>query len=116
LLEVTVMRGDGCREKSTKLFFFEIKVYRSTRPAKEPEPVLVAAYGVKELSPAATVAPELPLLRERFRRSRPALTMGDLFQKEGPVELVIARDYKRYWFYPSAHCAACISLIPLAHG
>jgi hypothetical protein len=58
---------------------------------------LVAAYGVKELAPAATVVPELPLLRERFRRSRPALTIGSLSQKEGPVELVIARDYKRYW-------------------
>jgi hypothetical protein len=58
---------------------------------------LVAAYGVKELAPAATAAPELPLLRERFRSSRPVLTMGGLSQKEGPVELVIARDYKRYW-------------------
>jgi hypothetical protein len=94
--EVTVMLGDGRREKSTKLFFLEIKAYRSTCPAKEPEPVLVAAYGVKELSPAATAAPELPLLRERFH-SRPALTMGGLSQKDGPVELVIARDYKRYW-------------------
>jgi hypothetical protein len=94
--EVTVMLGDGHREKSTKLFFLEVKAYRSTRPAKEPEPFLVAAYGVKELAPAATAAPELPLLRERFRRSRPALTMGGLSQKEGPVELVIARDYKRY--------------------
>jgi hypothetical protein len=35
-------------------------------------------------------------LRERFH-SRPALTMGGLSQKEGPVELVIARDYKKYW-------------------
>jgi hypothetical protein len=94
--EVTVMLGDGRREKSTKLFFLEVKAYRSTRPAKEPEPFLVAAYGVKELAPAAAAAPELPLLRERFRRSRPALTMGGLSQKEGPVELVIARDYKRY--------------------
>jgi hypothetical protein len=95
--EVTVMLGDGRREKSTKLFFLEVKVYRSARPLKEPEPVLVAAYGVKELAPAATAAQELPLLRERFRRSRPALTMGGLSQKEGPVELVIARNYKRYW-------------------
>jgi hypothetical protein len=95
--EVTVMLGDGPREKSTKLFFLEVKAYRSTRPAKEPEPFLVAAYGVKELAPAATAAPELPLLRERFRSSRPALTMGGLSHKEGKVELVIARDYKRYW-------------------
>ncbi len=58
---------------------------------------LVAAYGVKELAPAATAVPELPLLRERFRRSRPALNMGGLSHKEGPVELVIARDYKRCW-------------------
>ncbi len=96
--EVTVMLGDGRREKSTKLFFLDVKAHRSTRPAKEPEPVLVAAYGVKELLPAATAAPELPLLRERFR-SRPTLTMEGLSQKEGPVELVIARDYKRYWLW-----------------
>ncbi len=95
--EVTVMLGDGRRKKSTKLFFLEVKAYRSARPLKEPEPLLVAAYGVKELAPAATAPPELSLLRERFRRSRPALTMGGLSQKEGPVELVIARDYKRYW-------------------
>jgi hypothetical protein len=63
--EATVMLGDGCREKSTKLFFLEVN--RSARPLKEPEPFLVAAYGVKELAPAATAAPELPLLRERFR-------------------------------------------------
>ncbi len=56
--EVTVMLGDGSREKSTKLLFLEVKAYKSTRPAKEPEPFLVAAYGVKELAPAATAAPE----------------------------------------------------------
>jgi hypothetical protein len=95
--EVTVMLGDGRCEKSTKLFFLEVKAYRSAQATKEPEPFLVAAYGVKELAPAATAAPELPLLRERFRNSRPALTMGGLSQKEGPVELVIAWDYKRYW-------------------
>ncbi len=38
--EVTVMLGDGRSAKSTKLFFLEVKAYRSTRPAKEPEPFL----------------------------------------------------------------------------
>jgi hypothetical protein len=95
--EVTVMLGVGPREKSTKLFFLEIKAYRNARPLKEPEPLLVAVYGVKELAPATTAAPELYLLLERFLRSRPALTMGGLSQKEGPVELVVAQDYKRYW-------------------
>jgi hypothetical protein len=47
---------------------------------------LVAAYGVKELAPAVAAAPELPLLRERFSKSRPTLTMGGLSQKEGPIE------------------------------
>jgi hypothetical protein len=58
---------------------------------------LIAAYGVKDLAPAAEAAPEPPLLRHRFRNSRPALTMGVLSQKEGPVELVIARDNKKHW-------------------
>jgi hypothetical protein len=49
------------------------------------------------LAPTAAAVPELPLLRERFSKSRPTLTMGGLSQKEGPIELVIARDYKRYW-------------------
>jgi hypothetical protein len=83
-----------------KLFFLEIKAYRSAQATKEPEPILVAAYGVTDLAPAATAAPELPLLLYRFRNSRPALTMGVLSQKEGPVELVIARDYKKYWPKP----------------
>ncbi len=91
------MMGDGRPEKSTRLFFLEIRPYRSVIPQKAPEPLLVAAYGVKELAPAATAAPELPLLRERFSKSRPTLTMGGLSQKEGPIELVIARDYKGYW-------------------
>jgi hypothetical protein len=95
--EVTVMLGDGRRKKSTRLFFLEIRPYRATVPLKAPEPLLVAAYGVEELAPAAAAPPELPLLRERFRNGTPALTMGGLSQKEGPVELVIARDYKRYW-------------------
>jgi hypothetical protein len=92
--EVTVMLGDGRREKSTRLFFLEIRPYRSAAPRKAQEPYLVAAYGVKEVAPAATAAPELPLLRERFSKSRPTLTMGGLAQKEGPIELVIARDYR----------------------
>ncbi len=50
--EVIVMLGDGRREKSTKLFFLEIKAYRSAQAMKEPEPFLIAAYGVKELAPA----------------------------------------------------------------
>ncbi len=91
------MMGDGRREKLTRLFFLEIRPYRSAAPWKAPEPLLVAAYGVKELAPAAVAAPELPFLGERFSNSRPTLTMGGLSQKEGPIELVIARDYKRYW-------------------
>ncbi len=50
------MLGDGRREKSTKLFFLEVKAYRSAQATKEPEPFLVTAYGVKELAPAATVS------------------------------------------------------------
>jgi hypothetical protein len=93
--EVIVMLGDGRQEKSTRLFFLEIMPYRSAVPRKAPEPYLVAAHGVKEVAPAAALAPELPLLRERFK-TRPTLTMGGLAQKEGPIELVIARDYWRY--------------------
>jgi hypothetical protein len=98
--EVTVMLGDGRREKSTKLFFIEIKAHRSVQATKEPEPILIAAYGVKDLAPAAEAAPELPLLWHRFLNSRPALTMGVLSQKGGPIELVIARDYKKHWPKP----------------
>jgi hypothetical protein len=100
--EVTVMLGDGRRETSTKLFFIEVKAYRSVQATKEPEPILIAAYGVRDLAPAAPAAPELPLLRHRFLDSRPALTMGVLSQKEGPIELVIARDYKKHWPMPIA--------------
>jgi hypothetical protein len=95
--EVTVMLGDGRREKSTKLFFIEVKAYRSVQATKEPEPILIAAYGVRDLATATSAEPELPLLRHRFLNSRPALTMGVLSQKEGPIELVIARDYKKHW-------------------
>jgi hypothetical protein len=84
--EVTVMLGDGRREKSTRLFFLEIRPYGSAAPRKAPEPYLVAAYGVKEVASAAAAAPKLPFLRERFSKSRPTLTMGGL-----------ARDYRRYW-------------------
>jgi hypothetical protein len=94
--EVNVVLGDGRRERSTRLFFLEIMPYRSATPRKAPEPYLVAAYGVKEVAPSAEAAPELPLLRERFG-VRPCLPMGELAQKAGPIELVIARDYRRYW-------------------
>jgi hypothetical protein len=94
--EVNVMLGDGRREKSTRLFFLEIMPYRSTAPRKAPEPYLVAAYGVREVAPAAEAAPELPLLRVRFE-VRPTLTIGDLAQKAGPIDLVIARDHRQYW-------------------
>jgi hypothetical protein len=96
------MLGDGRQETSTKLFFIEVKAYRSAQATKEPGPILIAAYGVKDLAPAASAAPELPLLRHRFPDSRPALTMGVLSQKEGPIELVIARDYKKHWPMPLA--------------
>ncbi len=94
------MLGDGLQETSTKLFFIEVKAYRSTQYTREPEPILLAAYGVKDLAPAAVVAPELPLLRHRFPDSRPALSMGVLAQKEEPIDLVIARDYRRHWPVP----------------
>jgi hypothetical protein len=64
--EVTVMLGDGRRETSTKLFFIEIKAYRTTQSSKEPDPILIAAYGVRDLAPVAAAAPVLPLLRHRF--------------------------------------------------
>ena len=49
--EVNVMLGEGRREKSTRLFFLEIKPYRSAVPRKAPEPYVVAAYGVKKVAP-----------------------------------------------------------------
>jgi hypothetical protein len=58
------------------------------------------------VAPAAAAAPELPLLRERFG-VRPNLTMGDLAQKAGPIELVIARDYMRYW--PKLSDSSCFA-------
>jgi hypothetical protein len=94
--EVTVMLGDGRRETSTKLFLIEVKATRSYRASKEPEPILIAAYGVQNLAPFAAAAPELPLLRHRFPSARPA-SMGQLAQKAGPVDLVIARDYRKQW-------------------
>ena len=89
--EVNVMLGDGRREKSTRLFFLEVKPHRSIAcPRRVPDPILVAAYGVSEAAPAAK-APELPLLRERFN-VRPSLTKGELAQRTGPIELVIGSD------------------------
>ncbi len=89
VLEVTVMLGGGRRETSTKLFFIEIKAYWTTQSSKEPGPILIAAYGVQDLAPVAAAAPELPLLRHRFPDTRPALAMGMLAQKEGPIDLII---------------------------
>jgi hypothetical protein len=109
--EVTVMLGDGRRETSTMLFFIEVKAYRSPQATKEPEPILIAAYGVRDLAPAAAAAPELPLLRHRFPDSRPALSMGVLSQKEEPIDLVIARDYRKHWPVPiSNRCFAADKL------
>jgi hypothetical protein len=93
--EVTVMLGDGRRETSTKLFLIEIKAYRTHQAGKEPNPILIAAYGVRGLAPVTAAAPELPLLRHRFPDTRPALAMGILAQKEGPVDLIIGRDYRK---------------------
>jgi hypothetical protein len=90
--EVNVMLGDGCREKSSRLFFLEIRPHRGTA---QPGPILVAAYGVSEAAPAADAAPELPLLRERFA-VRPSLTKGELAQRASPIELVIARYDMQY--------------------
>jgi len=105
------MLGDGRRETSTKLFFIEVKAYRSTQSTREPDPILIAAYGVKDLAPAAAAAPELPLLRHRFPDNRPALSMGVLSQKEEPIDLVIARDYRRHWPVPiSNSCFAADKL------
>jgi hypothetical protein len=103
--EVTVMLGNGRRETSTKLFFIEVKAYRTTQSSKEPDPILIAANGVRDLAPAAAAAPELPLLRHRFPDTRLGLAMGVLAQKEGPINLIIARDYRRQWPVPiSSSC------------
>ncbi len=95
--EVTVMLGNGRRETSMKLFFIEIKAYRTTLSRKEPDPILIAVYGVQDLAPVAAAAPELPLLRHRFPDTRRALAMGILAQREGPIDLIIARDYRKQW-------------------
>jgi hypothetical protein len=103
--EVTVMLGDGRREKSTKLFFLEIKAYRSTRLAKEPEPVLVAAYGSRSCRPPP-----------RRRRSCPSCGRGsagaglplpwEVFpKKRGQWSWLlhgIIRDTGRGWSTPAA--------------
>jgi hypothetical protein len=92
--EVNMMLGDGRREKSSRLFFLEVRPHRGTaHPLRVPATFFVAAYGV---SKAAQAAPELPLLRERFN-VRPSLTKGDLAQRAGPIELVIGRDNMQYW-------------------
>jgi hypothetical protein len=57
---------------------------------------LLAAYGVPKAAPATVAAPELPLLRWRFR-TRPNLTMGDLAQQARLTKLVISRDNRKYW-------------------
>jgi hypothetical protein len=109
--EVTVMLGVGRRETSTKLFFIEVKAYRSTQSTREQKSILIAAYGVQDLAPAAAAAPELPLLRHRFPVSRPALSMGVLSRKEEPIDLVIARDYRKHWPVPiSNSCFAADKL------
>ncbi len=105
--EVTIMLGDGRKETSTKLFFIEIKAYQTHQSGKEPKPILIAAYGVQKLAPFAAAAPELPLLRHRFPDARPAITMGILAQKEGPIDLVIARDYRKQW--PVAISSSCFN-------
>jgi hypothetical protein len=92
LPEVNVMLGHGRREKSNGLYFLEIRPHRGiAHPRRVPDPILVAAYGVSEVAPAAEAAPELPLLRERFN-VRPSLTKGELAQRTGPIELVIGSD------------------------
>ena len=88
-----------------QLFLIEIKAYRSHRSGKEPNPILIAAYGVQDLAPFAAAAPELPLLRHRFQDARPAIAMGMLAQKEGPIDLLIARDYRKQW--PVAISSSC---------
>ncbi len=91
--EVEVMLGDARREKSSRLFFLEVRPHKVVRPLRVPTICLVAAYGVSEMAPVSEAAQELPLLRERFS-VRP---MGDLAQGAGPIELVIGRDYMQYW-------------------
>jgi hypothetical protein len=74
VLEVNMMLGDGRREKSSRLFFLEVRPHRGiAHPRRVPAPFLVAAYGVSEAAPATEAASELPLLRERFN-VRPSLT------------------------------------------
>jgi hypothetical protein len=90
------MLGDGCRDKSNRLFFLEVNPHRVVQPLWVPGPFLVAVYGVSEVVPAAEAAQEMPLLGERLN-VRPSLTMGELALRAGPIELVIGRDYMQYW-------------------
>jgi hypothetical protein len=95
----------AAERRQRSCFFIEVKAYRSPQSTREPEPIVIAAYGVKDLAPAAAAAPELPLLRHRFPDTRPALAMGVLAQEEGPIDLIIARDYRRHWPVPiSSSC------------
>jgi hypothetical protein len=95
----------GRRELSNKLFLLEVRPYRATQPVRAPELLLLAAYGVTQVAPAAAAAPELPLLRWRFRM-RPTLTMVDLAQQAGQTELVLGRDNMEYW-PKQADCSRC---------
>ncbi len=90
------MLGDSRREKSSRLFFLEVRPHRVVLPLRIPTICLVAAYGVSEVAPVTEAAQELPLLRERFS-VRPSLPLGDPAQGAGPIELVIGRDYMQYW-------------------
>jgi hypothetical protein len=95
--KVNMMLGDGRREKSSRLFFLEVRPHRGIAHTRRvPAPILVAVYGVSEVAPAAEAAPELPFLWERFNL-RPSLTKGELAQRAGPIELVIGRDNMQYW-------------------
>jgi len=54
--EVEIMLGDGRREKSSRLFFLEVRPHRGTaHPLRVPAPFLVAAYGVSEVLLAVLV-------------------------------------------------------------
>jgi hypothetical protein len=88
--EVEVMLGDGRREKSSRLFFQEVRPHRGTaHPMRVLAPFLVATNGVSEVAPAGEAAQDLPLQRERFN-VRPSLTMGDLGSELGKLSWSLA--------------------------
>jgi hypothetical protein len=89
------MLGDGRREKSSRLFFLEVRPHRVVQPLWVLGPFLVAVYGVSEVPPAAEHAKDMPLLGERLN-VRPSLTMGELALQAGPIELVIGREFMQY--------------------